>query len=150
SKHEQVSMRHQAWEAQMPALFRAYIIYKYGPVPDPPNVINAKFFEMSVLGTQGYDVAQLLPRNQCHDHLNESLIMHGLLGTVPVHPTLAIPIMTLELYLLLCHKPKSIGQINYHQAIRDQFSDAFDTYLAILCQVNQAINVQLNRNTGSL
>ncbi|KAF8586158.1 hypothetical protein K439DRAFT_1615305 [Ramaria rubella] len=96
-----------------------------------------------------------------HDHLNESLIMHGLLGTVLVHPTLAIPIMTLELYCWCrLHCPQfsiqqwvkvlcDLSNINYRQAIQDQFSDAFDTYLVILCQVDQAINVQLNRNTGS-
>ncbi|KAF8576495.1 hypothetical protein K439DRAFT_1367082, partial [Ramaria rubella] len=89
------------------------------------------------------------------------LIMHGLLGTVPVHLTLAIPIKTLQLYhwCRLCCPQFSIQQwvkvlcdlsnINYCPAIRDQFSDAFDTYLVIFCQVDQAIKVQLNWNNGS-
>ncbi|KAF8575704.1 hypothetical protein K439DRAFT_1623394 [Ramaria rubella] len=80
----------------------AYIIYKYGPVPDPPDVTNTTFFEMSVLGMQGYDAAQLLPHDQRHDHLNESLIMHGLLGPMPVHPTLAIPFSIQQWVKVLC------------------------------------------------
>ncbi|KAF8573706.1 hypothetical protein K439DRAFT_1624875 [Ramaria rubella] len=158
SKHERVSIRHQAWEAQMPVLFMAYMIYKFGPSPDAPNVVNATFFNISVLGMQGYDVARSLPHNQGHDHLNETLIIHRFLGTSPAHPTLAIPIPTLELYRrcrLRCPQLSiqqwvkvlcDLANINYHQAIRDQFSDAFDTYLEILRHVDQAIKLQADAN----
>ncbi|KAF8462506.1 hypothetical protein JB92DRAFT_2160785 [Gautieria morchelliformis] len=33
-----------------------------------------------------------------HNYLNQTLVLHGLLGTSPLHPELAIPIPTLELY----------------------------------------------------
>ncbi|KAF8580518.1 hypothetical protein K439DRAFT_1662761, partial [Ramaria rubella] len=121
------------------------------PAPDAPPVANATLFEIYVLGTQGYDVAQSLPHDQCHDYINETLIMHGLLGTVPVHLTLAIPIMTLELY----HRCQlHCLQFSIQQWVKvlcelSNFSDAFDTYLVILRQVDQAIKVQLNQNTGS-
>jgi hypothetical protein len=41
---------------------------------------------------------QVIPRAEEHAYINQTLIMHGLLGTAPVQPTLAIPIRTLELY----------------------------------------------------
>ena len=47
---------------------------------------------------QGYDAAQVLSHDEGHDYLNQTLIQHGLLGTAPMHPTLAIPIATLKLY----------------------------------------------------
>ncbi|KAF8587420.1 hypothetical protein K439DRAFT_1614349 [Ramaria rubella] len=151
-KHERVSIHRQAWEVQLPALFTAFMTYKFGPPPNAPNVVNATFFDISFLGTQGYDAARSLPHNQGHDHLNKTLIIHGFLGTAPAHPTLAIPIPTLELYhrCQLCCPQLSIQQwvkilcdlANiYSQAIRDQFLDAFDTYLDILCQVDQAIKL---------
>ncbi|KAF8577076.1 hypothetical protein K439DRAFT_1622359 [Ramaria rubella] len=110
--------------------------------PMPP------IFDISVLGMQGYDAARALPHNQRHDHLNETLIIHGLLGTVPVHPTLAIPITTLKLYHRIQQWVKvlcDLSNINYRPAIQDQFSDAFDMYLVILCQVDQAIKNKLAR-----
>ncbi|KAF8579192.1 hypothetical protein K439DRAFT_1360122, partial [Ramaria rubella] len=158
SKHERISIHHQAWEAQMPTLIMAYMIYKFGPSPDAPNVVNATFFDISVLGTQGYDVAQSLPHNQGHDHLNETLIIHRFLGTAPAHPTLAIPIPTLKLYhrcrlrcpqlsiqqwvKVLCDLA-NVSHSIFTLIYADQFSDAFDTYLEILRWVDQAIKVQL-------
>jgi len=39
-----------------------------------------------------------LPYNEGHSFINETLLSHGLLGTGPVQPVLAISVTTLELY----------------------------------------------------
>jgi hypothetical protein len=43
-------------------------------------------------------MARALAHDESHLYLNQTLIMHGYLGTAPVKPTLAIPLATLELY----------------------------------------------------
>jgi len=45
-------MRLQAWQVQIPALYVAYMEYKYGPgPPELPN--NLTFFHIAVLGIEG-------------------------------------------------------------------------------------------------
>ncbi len=90
--------------------------HKYGgnapEVPEAPN-----FFYIAVLGiegkcsivvqcyclnsltlSKGYNGAYAVPQNEQHSYVNETLIHHGLLGTTPVQPGLAISLQTLELY----------------------------------------------------
>jgi len=45
-------MRLQAWQVQIPALYAAYMEYKYDPgPPELPN--NPTFFHITVLGIEG-------------------------------------------------------------------------------------------------
>jgi hypothetical protein len=105
-----------AWQAQLPSLYKAYMEHKYScgaqEVPEAP-----KFFYIAVLGiegmcsillqcyclisltlSKGYNDAHAVPQNEQHSYVNETLIHHGLLGTTPVQPVLAISLQTLELY----------------------------------------------------
>ncbi|KAF8583365.1 hypothetical protein K439DRAFT_1617574 [Ramaria rubella] len=93
STQERVSLRRQAWQAQMPVIFEAYLQYKYNLIK-PVIPEDASFSQISVLGTE------------------------------------AIPLSTLELYPL-----------------RNQFSDALDTYLDILRRLDEAIKVRLGRDS---
>ncbi|KAF8510448.1 hypothetical protein JB92DRAFT_3083613 [Gautieria morchelliformis] len=93
-----------------------------------------------------------------HGYLNQTLILHGLLGTSPLHPEIAISIPTLELYRrcrlrcphfsvqqwvrVLC----DLANLNYTSTLREQFADAFDMHLDIMCRVHDAIKVQLGRD----
>ncbi|KAF8586497.1 hypothetical protein K439DRAFT_1340678, partial [Ramaria rubella] len=94
-----------------------------------------------------------------HAYINQSLVLHSLLGTAVVHPTLAIPISTLALYrqCRLCCPQFSIQQwvkvlcdisnINYNHLLRDNFSNVFDTYLDIIWREDHTIKVQLGRES---
>ncbi|KAF8479455.1 hypothetical protein JB92DRAFT_3277834 [Gautieria morchelliformis] len=77
----------------MPTLLNAYMQYKYRDntveVPENPT-----YFHIRVLGIN----ACALPQDQHHEYINQTLLLHGLLGTSPMAPELAIPIPTLELY----------------------------------------------------
>lgn len=124
----------------------------------------------------GYDPARELPHCVSHNYLNQTLIEHGLLGTAPLQPTLAIPIPTLDLYYrcwlhcpqfsvqqlvkALCdlanvslpsHLFKCLchllRQVDYRHIYCNQFSQAFDTYLELRCRVQEVINVQLGRDS---
>ena len=113
TKQERDHNRQDAWNVQMPLLLEAYMQFKFGTsIHGRP--LDAPVFEISVLGTQGmvtllissfaligvpgYLEAQVIPQEEQHEYINQTLIVHGLLGTAPMHPSLAIPIPTLELY----------------------------------------------------
>ncbi|KIM57629.1 hypothetical protein SCLCIDRAFT_57162, partial [Scleroderma citrinum Foug A] len=92
---------------------------------------------------------------------NVSLIQNGLLGCTPTSPELAITLQCLELYHQLRHRQSSFGiqaytkvlcvlhGVTYRPHFRDQFSMAFDVYLAILHAVQCCINQALRRDDPS-
>ena len=47
-----MSVRRQAWQAQMSALFNAYMKYKYGP-EDLELLQDGQVFNIAVLGVEG-------------------------------------------------------------------------------------------------
>ena len=111
------------------------------------------------------------------EYANIALIRHGLLGTAPVHPAVAISLHMLELYhqlrrqqpclsiqamaQALCDLHKVCGdvcahnsvrlirfdQIHYHSTFCEQFSIAFNMYLDILCAVQKDIESVLTHDT---
>jgi len=101
----------QTWQAQIPALYEAYMQYKYHPGPtEVPD--NSTPFHFAVIGIEGmclieflasdllilpegYDGAQALPQNHEHYYLNQTLLHHSLIGTGPVQLELAISVPTL-------------------------------------------------------
>ncbi|KAF8530645.1 hypothetical protein JB92DRAFT_2804438 [Gautieria morchelliformis] len=157
SRQSRLETRRQAWLAQMPTLLNAYMQYKYSDntveVPENPT-----YFHLRVLGINGYESACALPQDQHHEYINQTLLLHGLLGTSPVAPELAIPIPTLELYRrcrlrspqfsiqqwvkVLC----DLSNINYNLSFREQFADGFDTYLEILRRLDHLIKVELGHD----
>lgn len=113
----------------------------------------------------------MVPQHPDNDYLNEMLLKSGLIGTAPLHPPLAIPIATLDMYChcRLCSPQFSIQQwvwvlcdianvspyilygfglntswqINYRESLREQFSEAFDIYLELIRCLDHAIKIQL-------
>ena len=93
-------MRLKTWQVQIPALYEAYMQYKYHPGPtEVPD--NSTPFHIAVLGIEGtcliefpasdllilpkgYEGAWALPQNHEHSYLNQTLLHNGLLGTGPV------------------------------------------------------------------
>ncbi|KAG1779310.1 hypothetical protein EV702DRAFT_966110, partial [Suillus placidus] len=96
--------------------------------------------------------------HQCtNEPANVSLVRVVLLGCSPVQPSVAIDIRTLELYYRLrqCQPQFSIQamaktlcnlqNVNYHSRYCKQFSIAFDTFLAILREVQLRTDCALRR-----
>lgn len=52
NRQETLANRRNMWNTQMPALFEAYMAYKYGPAADQ-NPENGDSFMIAVLGVQG-------------------------------------------------------------------------------------------------
>ncbi|KAF8576014.1 hypothetical protein K439DRAFT_1623158 [Ramaria rubella] len=113
SKHECVSTRRRAWQAQLPALFEAYMEYQYGTVANGEPA-DMTFFDMSILGTESWISWHCTGASHFGHPPSNS-------RTLPVQQWVKV----------LC----DLANINYRQSIRDQFSDAFDTYLEILRQL---------------
>ncbi|KAG1802115.1 uncharacterized protein HD556DRAFT_1429739 [Suillus plorans] len=89
------------------------------------------------------------------------LIRAGFLSHVPVSPSVAISLRTLEHFRLLRLRKPSFSVEAYVKVICDSYkvpykrrwrtvlADAFDTYLAILRQVEQRVNAALSRSTSN-
>ncbi|KAH7903111.1 hypothetical protein BJ138DRAFT_1197236, partial [Hygrophoropsis aurantiaca] len=87
-----------------------------------------------------------------------ALIRVGFLGASPIQPTLAIHLNCLELYHQIRRRQSSFSvqamvkvlcamhNITYTQHLRDQFTIAFDEYLAILRSVQLSIDKSLGRD----
>jgi len=112
-----------------------------------------------------------------HIFPNETLIRQGYLGASPVQPTIAISIQTLECFRqshrtcpcfsieaqckTLCHlhsvrviscfnvRVAKIGSIQlvYKPYLATQFSIAYDTFLWILCEVDEKVRHALGHDT---
>ncbi|KIK80742.1 hypothetical protein PAXRUDRAFT_157859 [Paxillus rubicundulus Ve08.2h10] len=96
---------------------------------------------------------------QQHNELaNVSLIHVGLLGCSPTFPTTAIMLQCLELYHQLRRRQSSFSiqafakalcslhNITYVPTFHDQFTMAFDAYLAILREVQTRVDVSLGQS----
>ncbi|KDQ13444.1 hypothetical protein BOTBODRAFT_95129, partial [Botryobasidium botryosum FD-172 SS1] len=88
---------------------------------------------------------------------NSTLARHGFIGTSPIDPHTAISFKVLETYRALrgrAYTPRQAfvrtiddlhGCPHNHSAVR-QFSNAFDVYIRILCEVDRRIAVCLKRD----
>ncbi|RDX41460.1 hypothetical protein OH76DRAFT_1459149 [Lentinus brumalis] len=91
--------------------------------------------------------------------LAEDLVLNGYLGTVPLHPSLAISFKTLELFRLIRTFKASFSTeaftkflcyvyyIPYRRFYRKAIADAFDIYLVILRDVKVQIMKALGRDS---
>jgi hypothetical protein len=134
------------------------------------------FNSIRVLSDYFLALQQLKITQQHGEPANVALIRCGLLGTVPIHPKVAISLHTLELYHCLRHRQprlsiqsmarapcdlhkvrnsciavsitsSSFPYITYcSSTFREQFSMAFDVYLDILREVQTRVDSALARN----
>ncbi|KAF8836261.1 hypothetical protein BDN67DRAFT_911508, partial [Paxillus ammoniavirescens] len=84
---------------------------------------------------------------QDNELVNVSLLHSGLLGCSLISPMMAISVCCLEFYHQLCHHQSSFGiqafakvlcvlnNVTYKSSFCDQFSFAFNAYLAILQEI---------------
>ena len=132
----QYASMHSAWDAQLPSLADAFLLWKHPPVTVPKepqeqmghvfHVTHVDVFGMFFCSTACYNLNQPMvdsdPRfeviQQDNELANVSLIRNGLLGCTPTSPELAITLQCLELY---------------HQLQRRQSSFGIQAYTKVLC-----------------
>ena len=104
-----------------------------------------------------------------------TLVSQGLLLSNPLHPTIAFTMQTLEVFHQLCLRSPHVSiqawvgvicdlhkvcdhmsfcglanpamQIVYQQYLHEQFTWAFDTYLAILCHISAKVDTAMGQDT---
>ncbi len=86
------------WKIVLPDICKAYLQWRYGtPAPKDPEILPATE-EFQVLDIYSTATTATITRDRS---LIEDLVLHGYLGTAPLHPSLAISFKTLELFRLL-------------------------------------------------
>ena len=112
SRRECLLALHHNWEEQMPLLTDTYLHWKHDiPAEEPDNESSSHTFVVSAVGTHGACFSTIFTQSDYLSELqllnitqqegepaNAALICCGLLGTAPVHLTVAISLHTLELY----------------------------------------------------
>ncbi|KAJ6632028.1 hypothetical protein B0H10DRAFT_2159559 [Mycena sp. CBHHK59/15] len=88
---------------------------------------------------------------------NQTLLRHGYLGSSPESPSLAFPLKFLEQFRqihrvcprfsfdVLSKALNHLHKVPRKKYLRDQLSDAYDAYLAILCRVEEHVQKALKR-----
>ncbi|KAL1673037.1 hypothetical protein EV122DRAFT_283396 [Schizophyllum commune] len=155
-KEERARRCQEAWQADMIHLTHAYLQYKHTLVPDDDNSIPGVAWSITTLGVRELDWARPFVQREGQS-ANTVLLHHGLLGASPVSPSIAFTTELLELYhQLRRHQPSfsiqamvktlcSIHNLSYRHTYRQQFSDCFDAYLAILRAVQLQTDAALGR-----
>ncbi|KAH9847481.1 hypothetical protein C2E23DRAFT_741522 [Lenzites betulinus] len=155
------------WRPQIPQLVQAYLQWKYG-APSPQSTEPCE--ETGTSGAECYDfdidIVDIYTKKKtvhikrgADQTTAEALVLHGYLGTVPISPSLAISLDTLELFRcirlfkasfsteaftkLLCY----MYFIPYRRYYRTAIADAFDIYLTILRDVNRNMMAELGRDS---
>ncbi|KAL1746110.1 hypothetical protein HDZ31DRAFT_34840 [Schizophyllum fasciatum] len=158
-REERARRAQQAWSVDMKELIHAYLQQKHRLVPDSHDAAGSVVWTITVLGVRELDWERSIVQIP-GESANAALLRSGLLGSSPISPTIAFTIELLELYHQLRRHQSSLSiqaivktmcaihNLTYHHTYRQQFSDAFDAYLAILRGVKVKVDGALGRTAG--
>ncbi|OJT11359.1 hypothetical protein TRAPUB_12122 [Trametes pubescens] len=154
------------WRPLLPRLVSAFLRWQHTPSPLSSNDAglanpdgDAPSFTIDVLDFHTLARTATVPTpSDCETHA-EALVLSGYLGTVPLRPSLAISLKTLELFRcirlfkasfsveafakLMCH----YYSVPYRRTYRSALSDVFDIYLHITREVEAGVTHALGRDT---
>ncbi|KAG2341488.1 hypothetical protein BDR05DRAFT_976866 [Suillus weaverae] len=147
---------HNAWNLQLPKLADAYLHWKHigRHDLDVESELPPHQFHISTV-----DVFEFQPVRTITQHneevANAALVHVGLLGCSPTAPSVTITLQCLELYHQLRRHQSSFSiqafakvlcalhDVTFVPSFRQQFSDTFDVYLAILCEIRSRMDATL-------
>ncbi|KAL7283095.1 hypothetical protein ACG7TL_002520, partial [Trametes sanguinea] len=147
------------WRPLLPHLVDAYPAWRNGDATPQDPSPSEYDFEIDVLDFYSTSRATVVPRAADVLSPAEALVRHGYLGNVPLNPSLAVSLKTLELLRVFrLFKPSLSFEaftkmlcymytIPYRRHFRTAISDAFDIYLTVLRHVDQRIQASLGRDT---
>ncbi|KAJ6535248.1 hypothetical protein DFH09DRAFT_1404689 [Mycena vulgaris] len=141
------------WRAQMDLLVDAYLQFKAQGCPQmhetPTWPLSVLSFSETGLRTFSHAVGAT--------RSNQTLLRHGYLGSFPESPAIAFPIEFLEQFRqihrvcprysldALSKTLNNLHKIPHKKYLRDQLSDAYDGYLAILREVETRVQKALHQ-----
>ncbi|KAJ6552543.1 hypothetical protein B0H10DRAFT_2229907 [Mycena sp. CBHHK59/15] len=152
-RKERVQLAINKWMLQMDRLIDAYLQYKArGPIP----VDETCSWPLNVLSFSETGI-RMFSHSDDASRGNQTLLKHGYLGSSPESPALAFPLEFLEQFRqihrvcprfsfdALSKALSHLHKVPRKKYLRDQLSDAYDAYLAILRGVEERVQKALKR-----
>ncbi|KAJ7291871.1 hypothetical protein C8J57DRAFT_1492338 [Mycena rebaudengoi] len=137
---ERVQIQIDKWKLQLPRLIDAYLRFKArGPI----EIDASCSWGLAVLSFSEHG-SRMFSHPVGATRSNESLLLHGYLGSSPESPALAFPIQFFEILRQLRHvcprfsldaMANALSHIHHiprNTYLKEQLSDGYDAYLAIL------------------
>ncbi|KAI0712638.1 hypothetical protein C8Q76DRAFT_769169 [Earliella scabrosa] len=137
------------WKNALPKLTTAYMEWRYDSPTSPDPEVLPSTVEIDVLDIYSTATTAVIKRSD--RSFAEDLVLHGFLGTSPLHPSLAISLKTLELFRCLrIFKPSFSAEaftkllcylyyVPYRRHYRTAISDVFDIYLMMRRDVRRQV-----------
>ncbi|KAJ6476562.1 hypothetical protein DFH09DRAFT_1108859 [Mycena vulgaris] len=156
-RSQRIQITINKWNIQMDRLVNAYLQYKaQGPI----TVDETRSWPLHVLSFSETGI-HIFSHPEDTTRANQTLLQYGYLGSSPESPAMAFPLEFLEqfrqihrvcphfsldaLSKTLNHLHKARFQIPRKKYLRDQLSDTYDAYLAILRGVEERVQKALKR-----
>ncbi|KZV89038.1 hypothetical protein EXIGLDRAFT_696173 [Exidia glandulosa HHB12029] len=159
SRYQLAQERERQWDALLPMLVDTYLEWRRrrdaGEELDTTGASTQ--FPLQVVELLGSQKEETFVRKDANEHAVIVLMRYGFLACTPAAPELAIGLDALDFYLQLRRQHPRLGVQAYARAIfqfantpyregfRGQMSDAFDTYLKILREVDRRVDEFLGR-----
>ncbi|CDO74426.1 hypothetical protein BN946_scf184764.g2 [Trametes cinnabarina] len=149
------------WRPLLPQLVDAYVHWRYGTSSNIGAAAEPSDYDFDLETIDIYNPARTttIRRSAADVSIAEVLVRNGFLGTVPLFPSRAVSLKTLELLRIIrlfkpsfsieaftkviCH----VYVIPYRRYLRTAIGDAYDIYLTILRFVRKHVVSSLGRDS---
>jgi hypothetical protein len=107
----------------MPNLIESYLIWKYvssteTPAPATPTTFD---FDINILDLYTLKTTAHITQDADSPSVADALMKHGLVGSTPISPTLAVSVRTLELYRQLRKRKLSFSGEAFAKVVCDLY-----------------------------
>ncbi|KAG8938314.1 hypothetical protein FRC03_007412 [Tulasnella sp. 419] len=154
-----LALLRESWDFQIEGLANTYLRWKHREqVTQLPDVTSGFYWEILLVSLGVYLPHQRMPSVPSGDPVQQ-LAELGFLSSTPLKPSVAFSFDTLETFRLLSNRCPRLSRQAFVKAIcdthsriysptlRQQFSDTYDTYLAIRRHVEKRVNMALGRDS---
>ncbi|EJD33722.1 hypothetical protein AURDEDRAFT_177197 [Auricularia subglabra TFB-10046 SS5] len=171
TRAEQLEAQERAWDKAMPDLVDAYLAWKHraalardtsasaaASAAAQPTSATGDWFTVAAICDTSFE-RHLRVEQANNETASISLMRTGMMACTPIMPVVAISVGLLELYYRVRRRAPRLGiqpfvralcdihMCPYRPFLREQFSSAFDRYLAVLREVQRRVDGALGRDT---
>ncbi|EJD47608.1 hypothetical protein AURDEDRAFT_163480 [Auricularia subglabra TFB-10046 SS5] len=171
TRAEQLEAQEHAWDRVMPDLVDAYLAWKHraalardtsastaASAAAEPTSATGDWFTVAAICDTSFE-RHLRVEQANNETASISLMRSGMMACTPIMPVVAISVGLLELYYRVRRRAPRLGiqpfvralcdihMCPYRPFLREQFSAAFDRYLAVLREVQRRMDGALGRDT---